>query len=293
MIAVIALAVSGCSDSGGEAAIELSGERYEVDELHAYLETLNEDTPDAVPRASAAGWLTRWVVFTAAELELAQRGVTVSNQHQADAVAQLTEDPDFVPGEPGNDLVIRQTAMLLAARERVRQDSAAAGLRHLCSRHILVTFQDEAEQVLDRLASGEVFASVAVDVSIDPGSGPLGGDLGCVLEGTFVAPFEQAAYGAEPGDVVLAETQFGFHVIEVISSGTATASNHPQLDAETLQQMSEEARQAYSGVEQSELNAFLTEVLDAAVARYGTEVMVHERYGRWDPDAFEVVADSS
>ena len=218
----------------------------------------------------------------------------VSNQHEADAVAQLTErDPLFVPGEPGGDVLIRQTAMVAAASEWVRNAAASVELRHLCSSHILVASEVEAEQVLARLRFGEDFAALAVEVSLDPGSGSLGGDLGCVIEGTFVAPFEDAAYAAAPGDVVLAESQFGVHVIKVISAGTATTLNHPQLDAATLDQMSQQARQAGAGDHESQLNAFLNEVLEAAVARYGPQVRVQERYGRWDPEAFAVVADSS
>lgn len=97
------------------------------------------------------------------------------------------------------------------------------------ARHILVGATDdapdsvrqaaraEAESLL-QLARGEAdFAELARENSDDPGSARQGGSLGWFQRGRMVAPFEQAAFGTEPGQVVpeVVETQFGFHVIKV------------------------------------------------------------------------------
>ena len=69
-----------------------------------------------------------------------------------------------------------------------------------------------------RLAlDGADFAELATEHSDDPGSAQRGGSLGWFSRGRMVAPFEQAAFGTEPGKVVpeVVETQFGFHVIKV------------------------------------------------------------------------------
>ena len=302
-VAAAALALTilatGCGASGDVAAT-VAGAEYSADDLDDYLATTDPDNEARAARADAAAWLSDWVFFTAVELELAERGVTVTNEHTAQAVAELTEaDPSFVPGAAGGDVAIRQRAVVVAALEWVEREVPAAPdgepLRHLCSRHILVASESEAADVLSRLDGGEEFGLLALDLSLDPGSGSLGGDLGCVVEGSFVAPFEDAAYAAEPGDVVTAESQFGFHVIEVISSGPATAADHPQLDAETLASMAEDAELAalersQAGV-QAERNELLVELQQAVFDQYATQVSIHDRYGRWDPDRFQVVLE--
>ena len=295
------LLLSGCGTSP-ESAAEVAGVEYAADDLKDYLATTNPDNEARASRSDAAAWLTNWAFFTALEQELAQRGIVVTNAHEAQAVADITQaDPSFVPGAAGGDIVIRQRAVVLAAFEWTEREApdAAAGepLRHLCSRHILVGSQAEADEVMALLEAGEEFGFLAIDFSLDPGSGSLGGDLGCVLEGSFVPTFEEAAYAAEPGEAVVAESQFGFHVIEVLSSGLATQQNHPQLDAETLAYMAEDAELTALQVAQSEVQTqrqqLLLDLQDSVFENYGHEVLVDDRYGRWDPDEFRVVLEQT
>jgi hypothetical protein len=299
LLVSVSVLASACGASPDVAA-EVAGVEYAVEDLNAYLETTDPDSEARALRTEAAAWLTNWVFFTALEQEMAERGVSITNAHEARAVADLTQaDPAFVPGAAGSDIAIRQRAATLAAFEwverEVPEEIAGEPLRHLCSRHILVATQAEADDVVARLGAGEDFALLALDLSLDPGSGSLGGDLGCVLEGSFVPPFEEAAYGAGPGEAVMAESQFGFHVIEVLSSGPATAQNHPQLDEESLARMAEDARQAALGAAQSQIQAqrqqLLVDIQEDVFENHGPDVKIDERYGRWDPDEFRVVAD--
>ena len=275
---------------------------YAADDLRDYLATTDPDNEARASRSDAAAWLTNWVFFTALEQELAQRGAAVTNPHEAQAVADITQaDPSFVPGAAGGDIVIRQRAVILAAFEwtarEVPDGVAGEPLRHLCSRHILVGSQAEADEVLARLEAGEEFGFLAIDFSLDPGSGSLGGELGCVLEGSLVPPFEEAAYAAEPGEAVVAESQFGFHVIEVLSSGPATAQNHPQIDAETLAYMAEDAQLTALQIAQSEVQTerqqLLLDLQDSVFENHGPDVLIDTRYGRWDPEEFRVVLEQT
>ena len=295
------LLLSGCGTSP-ESAAEVASVEYAVDDLRAYLATTDPDNEARASRGDAAAWLTNWVFFTALERELAQRGMEVTDAHEAQAVAEVTQaDPSFVPGAAGGDVVIHQRAVVLVAFEWTEREApdAVAGepLRHLCSRHILVGSQAEADEVLARLEAGEEFAFLAIDLSLDPGSGSLGGDLGCVLEGSFVPTFEEAAYAADPGEAVVAESQFGFHVIEVLSSGLATEQNHPQLDAEALAYMAEDAELAAVQIAQSDVQAqrqqLLLDLQESVIEHYGHEVLIDDRYGRWDPDEFRVVLEQT
>ncbi|HEX6199018.1 MAG TPA: peptidyl-prolyl cis-trans isomerase, partial [Thermoanaerobaculia bacterium] len=67
-----------------------------------------------------------------------------------------------------------------------------------------------------RIEGGEDFAAVAREVSEDPGSAARGGDLGFFGRGRMVPAFEEAAFGARPGELVgPVESDFGVHLLEV------------------------------------------------------------------------------
>ncbi|HXD90686.1 MAG TPA: peptidylprolyl isomerase, partial [Candidatus Binataceae bacterium] len=80
------------------------------------------------------------------------------------------------------------------------------------------TARKHAEDLLDRVKSGASFTDLAKQYSGDPGSSQNGGDLGNVSRGELVKPFEEVAFKLKPGEVGFAETQFGFHVIQVIDA---------------------------------------------------------------------------
>lgn len=64
--------------------------------------------------------------------------------------------------------------------------------------------------------SPKAFAELARKNSEDPGSAAEGGSLGFFARGRMVKPFEDAVFGAKPGDIVgPVETQFGYHVIRL------------------------------------------------------------------------------
>ncbi len=94
------------------------------------------------------------------------------------------------------------------------------------ARHILVMVNDKrndeqarqaATAAKQRIAGGADFATVAREVSEDPGSKANGGDLGYFGRGRMVKEFEEATFGAQPGQVVgPVKSSFGYHVLEVL-----------------------------------------------------------------------------
>ncbi len=81
--------------------------------------------------------------------------------------------------------------------------------------HILVKTEAEAKQLMQQLQNGDDFAKLAKLYSQCP-SGKSGGDLGYFGKGQMVKPFEDAAFKAQPGQVVgPVKTQFGWHIIKV------------------------------------------------------------------------------
>jgi len=72
-------------------------------------------------------------------------------------------------------------------------------------------------QLRGRIEDGEDFADVARIDSEDPGSAPLGGDLGWTSPGTFVPVFEDQLSRLEPGQMSLPfRTEFGWHLVLLV-----------------------------------------------------------------------------
>lgn len=75
----------------------------------------------------------------------------------------------------------------------------------------------KAQAVKARIEGGEDFATLAREMSDDEGTAQRGGNLGFFKRGAMVKPFEEAAFGAAPGDLVgPVKTDFGYHLIEVM-----------------------------------------------------------------------------
>jgi parvulin-like peptidyl-prolyl isomerase len=114
---------------------------------------------------------------------------------------------------------LRETVEAQILREKmeevVTQEVPTTEL-HIRARQILLDTKAEAEVVLDRLEEGEDFATLAEELSKDPGSAELGGDLGWFARGMMVPEFDEVAFSLEPGEMSgVVETSFGFHIIVV------------------------------------------------------------------------------
>jgi peptidyl-prolyl cis-trans isomerase C len=109
--------------------------------------------------------------------------------------------------------------------------------------HILVTTEEEANMVLERLAAGEDFAALAAELSQDPGSKDNGGVYEDITQGQFVPEFEQAMFvDLEPGETTEApvQTQFGYHIIKLISRGEQPAPTGEEAQAQIDQRVDQE-----------------------------------------------------
>jgi peptidyl-prolyl cis-trans isomerase C len=86
-----------------------------------------------------------------------------------------------------------------------------------CS-HILVSNENEAKQLVQRIKAGENFADLAKKVSKCP-SGKKGGELGWFGKGQMVPEFEKVAFENEKGMIVgPVKTQFGWHIIKIVDT---------------------------------------------------------------------------
>ncbi|GMN65705.1 hypothetical protein TIFTF001_034760 [Ficus carica] len=97
-------------------------------------------------------------------------------------------------------------------------ESGSGSGREILVQHLLVK-EDDVKLLLDlqqRIFGGEDLSDLAVEYSICP-SKDEGGMLGWVRKGQMVPEFEEAAFGAPLNKVVRCKTQFGWHLVQVLS----------------------------------------------------------------------------
>lgn len=94
------------------------------------------------------------------------------------------------------------------------------------ARHILIRPQGQDENAMKRalavcdslkklVEKGKDFAELAKANSVD-GSASKGGDLGWFREGTMVKPFNDACFSGKKGELIVVETNFGAHLIQIL-----------------------------------------------------------------------------
>jgi peptidyl-prolyl cis-trans isomerase C len=111
--------------------------------------------------------------------------------------------------------------------------------------HVLVATEEEAQAIVEELAGGADFATIARERSQDPGSGQNGGDLGWFGEGMMVPPFEAAVVALEPGAVSApVETQFGWHVIRLNETRPLPIPTLEEVRDEIANRLEQEAVEA-------------------------------------------------
>lgn len=117
-------------------------------------------------------------------------------------------------------------------------------------RHILVEKKARADAIHQQIRRGGNFAGLAKRFSQDEASAADGGELTAV-KGRTVAPFDEFVFDAETGQVSRPiKTEFGWHVIEVLSavkpeSVTPLADVEDQIRQTLLRQKQNEAMQTW------------------------------------------------
>ena len=112
-----------------------------------------------------------------------------------------------------------------------------------CVRHILFNKdqKEKAEDVKQQLENGGDFAKLAKENSQDPGSAAQGGDLGCLGKGETVPEFEQAAFGAERGEIVgPVQTEFGYHILQVTDVKPEQTRSLQEVESQIRSQLATE-----------------------------------------------------
>lgn len=304
------LLLTGCGDGAGArpgAAAVVGDEQISTDQLQGLVDRgLADPQAEQQLGADRAAFqrqaLSRLINAEVLEQAAAENGVAVTDGEVADqradfesqaGGAEALEQQAAQSGIAADDLDLFIRSIVLDQRLgdeltsgvgvddaelQALYDQNIAQYDRVRSRHILVEDEATARRVAAEVTEDRSrFEALAAELSIDTSNKDRGGDLGLAGRGQFVPEFENAVFGAEPDSIVVVQTQFGWHVVEVLERQTTTlAEAEPELRRVALQ---EERQQRVS------------EVLRQTSEELG--ITVNPRFGQWDPETGSVVAEDS
>ncbi len=115
------------------------------------------------------------------------------------------------------------------------------------ARHILVATEPFAQKIIERLEKGEKFEELAKRESMDP-SKTNGGDLGWFTPDRMVPAFSGAVMALKPNEYTHkpVQTQFGWHVIQLIDTREVSPPAYDQVKSRLEQVVQAKKFRAYA-----------------------------------------------
>ena len=306
-LALAALVLAGCGNgAGGDVAATVGGEEIERELLERMVRAqldaqgIDPEGLEADERAQQVEPLQRNMLSALIQFEILGQ---VADEHDVEVTEEdideaFDREVEQFGGEDAyeeatgfteqefRDLVVatqlRLDGLQASQTEEVTEDELRDAYDEQVEtrfetrtiRHILVESQEEADDVVSELEDGADFGELAEERSEDPGSAEQGGEMPPQPRGQFVEEFDDAAWEAEIGELVgPVETEFGFHVLEVLEAETQEFEDvRDDLEAEMG---GPEAQQAVEAIIQSAFEEI--------------DVDVDGAYGEWDSSTGTVV----
>jgi hypothetical protein len=257
VLSLVSLAASGCRGLGEavtahtDVVARAAGAELKVDEAADILAS-NPDIPaePQVVEALASFWVDYTLLAMALEEDSTLSAVNLDAlmaPAREQALMAKLRDRVIVPDTTFSDEDIAR-----------RWATDGPGIE-IQARHILLrapadatpeqrdSVEALAASLRQRAAGGEDFSALATEYSQDPGSAARGGDLGFFGRGRMVAPFEEAAFALETGEVSeVVESPFGYHIIVVDDRRQPDlAEQREDFRQFLVQQSQQEAETAY------------------------------------------------
>ncbi|MDH3205103.1 MAG: peptidylprolyl isomerase [Gemmatimonadota bacterium] len=214
--------LAGCGGSSDAPALvaQAGDYRFTVDEAVTLLVD-EEGLPTQVPVVRSLAEL--WVDYTL----LAEAAADDSTFADLDFAALVRPLVQQLMVLQLRDSVVQVDTSITTEALRALYEADAPELQ-LHARHIVLSLPLQAteaqrdsvrtrlQQIRGQILAGTPFEELARTYSQDPGTAPVGGDLGFFGRGEMVAPFEEAVLALEPGEVSdVVQTPLGLHLIRL------------------------------------------------------------------------------
>ena len=249
------LALFGCERQGPVVA-SAAGQDLSVTQVVTLL--AGEELPNQpdVVRTLAELWVDYTLLAEAAAEDTTFAHLDIEpiirQQLEQDVVLAL-RDSVVRPDTAISDEDLRRRFASEAPETRVRAGHILLAFPDQASEAKRVEVRARADDLRQRVLSGEDFAALAREHSQDRGSAEGGGDLGFFGRDQMVRPFEEAAFALEPGEVSdVVESPYGLHIIRVEEKETPALDEvMPQFRATLQQERLQAAESAFvAGIEQ-------------------------------------------
>jgi PPIC-type PPIASE domain len=241
-LALASILGASCSGAGG-----LNGNVMDIDgvgitkaQLEGHLKGASATAQPGSPTKTETG---AWSgAFVAENLNSLMFATAIHAEHQAQKLRTVKTDPkmlaEFTKAVGGPQAVKGMSKFFIDTQINTQAEVEAmyaAAAKNLgdpqtfftkhnelfaetCIKHILVPSPEIANRIRKELDNGGDFAAIAKKESTDTGSGAEGGVLPCSGVQQFVPAFAEAATKLKIGEISQpVQTQFGFHILSVIS----------------------------------------------------------------------------
>lgn len=146
---------------------------------------------------------------------------TLDDPDTEEVAAFYEENKEMFSGQPEQ---VTASHILLGVDPGASEDARAEKL-------------EQAQGLLEQVHNGAEFADLAREYSTCPSSA-RGGDLGSFTRNRMVAPFEEAAFAMEPGEVSdIVETDFGYHIIKVTDRQAAEETPFEEVQEDIVEML--------------------------------------------------------
>jgi parvulin-like peptidyl-prolyl isomerase len=156
------------------------------------------------------------VIITDAQVDKEIQSL-ISTSGGTDGWNKWLHDNGFTEAELRRNM--HETLLTSQMRDRVVGDLSAK-VPQVHARHILVSTEDQANQLLVRLRNGEDFGALAKQYSLDKSSSINGGDLGWFVQEELVEPeLAQVAFQLKVGQIAgPIKTSVGYDILQTLET---------------------------------------------------------------------------
>ena len=127
------------------------------------------------------------------------------------------------------DLLIEQMILRHTTLEQVHARHILLATNGTTDTVKLDQLKAEANALMGELTGGADFVALAARRSDDTGSKGAGGDLGWVGRGLLIGPFDEAVFSMKVGERRLVQTDYGWHIIELLNAPEVRPLTDPKM----------------------------------------------------------------